>query len=655
MNVSSLARQLKITTQELLEKLPALGFDIGARAIKVDDKLVPKILTAWKRAARRTSLQEEMSLIKEIHAKDEQNPNPNKNEKKVSLPEIIIVKDLAEMMRLPVARLMAELMRNGIMVSLNEKIDFDTATIIAEDLGFQVEKSDHEVAEEENKRAKLEKLLATRGVGDIRPPVVVVMGHVDHGKTKLLDAIRETNVVDQEAGGITQHIGAYQVKTHDRLLTFLDTPGHEAFKAMRSRGGQIADVAILVVAADDGLQPQTLESLAVIQKEKLPFIVAINKIDKEGADLDKVKQQLTELNLTPEDWGGTTICQPISAKLKTGINELLDLILLVVDMNELKADATGDAVGTIIESHIDKSEGPVATVLVQAGTLKIGDTFVVGAVSGKIKTLKNWSNQDVSSALPAMPVKILGLKQAPLIGEILEVVNDKKEFKTKSKNLNGFQSNKNRNSTNNNTDDENASVLNLIIKADVFGSAEAIEESLSKIKVPNTKVKVLKKGLGQINEADVLNAEATGSLLVGFHIKENKNIISLATDKKVKILYFDIIYKLLEDIERRLETIKIKKTVHNISGKMQILAIFKTNKDSMIVGGKVLEGKVLKNSKIKVLRHDEIEAVGELKNLQAGKENVNEVVAGTEAGLEYKGDPIIQVGDILEFFQEVYE
>lgn len=655
MNVSSLARQLKITTQELLEKLPTLGFAIGARAIKVDDKLVPKILHAWKQAARRSSLQEEMSLIKEIHAKDGSNPNANKFDKKISVPDIIIVKDLAELMRLPVARLMAELMRNGIMVSLNEKIDFDTATIIAEDLGFQVEKSDHEVVEEENKRAKLEKLLASRTSIDSRPPVVVVMGHVDHGKTKLLDAIRETNVVDQEAGGITQHIGAYQVKTHDRLITFLDTPGHEAFKAMRSRGGQIADVAILVVAADDGLQPQTLESISVIQKENLPFIVAINKIDKEGADLDKVKQQLTEINLTPEDWGGNTICQPISAKLKTGINELLDLILLVVDMNELKADDSGAAVGTIIESHIDKSEGPVATVLVQAGTLKIGDTFVVGAVSGKIKTLKNWNNQDVKNATPSTPVKILGLKQAPVIGEILEVVIDKKEFKTKSKNLNGYQSNRNKNSSNNNSSDENASILNLIIKADVLGSAEAIEESLNKIKVPDTKVKVLKKGLGQITEADVLNAEATGALIIGFHIKENKNIISLASDKNVKILHFDIIYKLLEDIERRLETIKIKKTVHNISGKLQVLAIFKTEKNSMIIGGKVIDGKIIKNSKIKVLRKDEIEAVGELKNLQAGKENVSEVLAGTEAGLEYKGDPIIQVGDMLEFFQEVYE
>ncbi|MCB9802912.1 translation initiation factor IF-2 [Candidatus Nomurabacteria bacterium] len=653
MNVSSLARQLKVTTQEVLEKLPSLGFDIGARAIKVDDKLVPKIVSAWKRDARRNALQEEMSAIREIHGKDDKKGGPEKT-REISIPEIIIVKDLAELMNFPVARLMGELMKNGIMVSLNEKIDFDTATIIAEDLGFKVLKSDHEVIEEENKRAKLEKLLSSRKSSDTRPPVVVVMGHVDHGKTKLLDAIRQTNVVDSEAGGITQHIGAYQVTTHDRLITFLDTPGHEAFKAMRSRGGQIADVAILVVAADDGLQPQTLESISVIQKENLPFIVAINKIDKEGADVNHVKQQLAEINLSPEDWGGKTICHPISAKENIGISELLDLILLVVDLNELKADDSGPAVGTIIESHIDKGEGPVATVLVQAGTLKIGDTFIVGEVSGKIKTLKDWTNKDVKKAKPATPVKILGLKQAPVIGEVLEVISDKKEFKNRSKNLNGYQQNKSNNSQNS-TDDETTNVLNLIIKADVLGSAEAIEESLNKIKVENTRVKVLKKGLGQITEADVLNAQATEAIILGFHIKENKNITSLADEKHVKILHFDIIYKLLEDIERRLETIKVKKTVHNILGKLEVLAIFKTNKNSMILGGKVTEGKIVKDSKIKVLKNGEIEAVGELKNLQAAKENVSEVLAGTEAGLEYKGEPIIQVGDTLEFFQEAYE
>lgn len=656
MNVSSVARQLKVTTQELLEKLPALGFDVGLRAIKIDDKLVPKIVSAWKHQQKRDAFRASFSDIKEIRGNEGENDAP-KEKKEITIPEVIIVKDLAELMHLPVARLMAELMRNGIMVSLNEKIDFDTASIIAEDLGFKATKSDQAVIEEASQREKLEHLLSQRTAKTItRPPVVVVMGHVDHGKTKLLDAIRETNVVDQEAGGITQHIGAYQVTTHDRLITFLDTPGHEAFKAMRSRGGQIADVAILVVAADDGLQPQTLESIAVIQKEKLPFIVAINKIDKEGADIDRVKQQLSELNLVPEDWGGTTICQPISAKQKTGINEILDLVLLVADLNDLKADDTGAAVGTIIESHIDKSEGPVATVLVQAGTLNIGDLFIVGSVSGKIKTLKDWLGRDVRLALPATPIKILGLKQIPAIGEILEVLTDKKDFKAKNKNLNTYKTSSTTIHYNNQSEDlDSENILNLIIKSDVLGSAEAIEEALNKIAVEGTRAKVIKKGLGQLTEADVLNAESAKALLIGFHIKENKALHNLADDKHVTILYFDIIYKLLEEIERRLKNLKTKKTIHKLLGKLEVLAIFKTNKKSMIIGGKVVSGKIAKPAKIKLLRNNEIETIGELGSLQAGKVDVTEVAQGQEAGLEFIGEPIIQVGDTLEFFEEIYE
>jgi translation initiation factor IF-2 len=657
MNTSVLARQLKVTTAELLEKLPSLGFDIGAKAIKIDDRLAPKIIDAWKRAEKKEAFKKELSKVTEI--RDKGKNDTNTIQKEVAIADTIIVKDMAQAMNLPVARLMAELMKNGVMVSLNEKIDFDTATIIAEDLGFKVTKqSSNENEQEISSKEKLSELLSHRQSADTKPPVVVVMGHVDHGKTKLLDAIRQTNVVASEAGGITQHIGAYQVTTHNRLITFLDTPGHEAFKAMRSRGGQIADIAILVIAADDGLQPQTLESLSVIQKEKLPFIIAINKIDKAGANLDRVKQELSELNLTPEDWGGTTICQAISALKKEGINELLDLILLVADMENLKSGSEGAAIGTIIESNINKNEGPVATILVQAGTLRIGDMFIVGNIPGKIKTLKDWTGKSVQSATPAMPVKILGLKQLPQVGEILEVVNDKKLYREKIKNLSSSQLHRPANITkiNSNEDsDLDVNSLNIIIKSDVLGSAEAIEESLNKIDIPGARVKILKKGLGLINESDILNASATNALVIGFHIKENKNIQSLAIEKKVTVLYFDIIYKLLEDLESRLKTLKIKKTIHKITGKLQVLAIFKAGKNNMIFGGKVIEGKINKKCKIKVLKNGEVEAIGEIVNLQAAKENVNEVVTGSEAGIEYKGEPIIAVNDILEFFEESYE
>ncbi len=657
MNTSVLARQLKVTTAELLEKLPSLGFDIGAKAIKIDDRLAPKIIDAWKRAEKKEAFKKELSKVTEI--RDKGKNDTSAIQKEVAIADTIIVKDMAQAMNLPVARLMAELMKNGVMVSLNEKIDFDTATIIAEDLGFKVtRKNTNENEQEISSKEKLSELLSHRQSADAKPPVVVVMGHVDHGKTKLLDAIRQTNVVASEAGGITQHIGAYQVTTHNRLITFLDTPGHEAFKAMRSRGGQIADIAILVIAADDGLQPQTLESLSVIQKEKLPFIIAINKIDKAGANLDRVKQELSELNLTPEDWGGSTICQPISALKKEGINELLDLILLVADMENLKSGSDGAAIGTIIESNINKNEGPVATILVQAGTLRIGDIFIVGNIPGKIKTLKDWTGKNVTSATPAMPVKILGLKQLPQVGEILEVVNDKKLYREKIKNLSSSQLHRPAGLTKINSNEDNdtdVNSLNIIIKSDVLGSAEAIEESLNKIDIPGARVKILKKGLGLINESDILNASATNALVIGFHIKENKNIQSLAIEKKVTVLYFDIIYKLLEDLESRLKTLKIKKTIHKITGKLQVLAIFKAGKNNMIFGGKVVEGKINKKCKIKVLKNGEVEAIGEIVNLQAAKENVNEVVAGSETGIEYKGEPIIAVGDILEFFEESYE
>ena len=651
MNISKLARQFKVTTNKLLEKLPEIGFDIGAKAIKVDDSLVPKIIVAWKKDIKKSKLKEELSKVKEVSNQKEE---IKEKQKEINIGETIIVKDMAELMKLPVVKLMAELMKNGIMVSLNEKIDFDTASIIAEDLGFKVIKNNAEAQEDKSNREKLEELLAKRKGENEKPPVVVVMGHVDHGKTKLLDAIRNTNIIDQEAGSITQHIGAYQVEDKERLITFLDTPGHEAFKAMRSRGGQIADVAILVIAADDGLQPQTLESIAVIQKEKLPFIIAINKIDKDNADLEKVKQQLSEINLIPEDWGGDIICHPISAKFNKGITELLDLVLLIADMKELKADHKGDALGTIIESHIDKSEGPIATILVQAGTLRIGDMFLVGAVPGKIKILRDWKGHNVLEATPGTPVRILGLKQLPKVGEILEVIIDKKEYKKKLKSLVSYSSIKT-NSVISKEEEEEFNNLNLIIKADVLGSAEAIEESLNKIEIPQAKVKVLKKGLGQITEDDINKAEASQALILGFHIKENKAINNLAQEKDVEILYYDIIYKLLEEIEKRLKNIKVQKIIHKSLGRLKVLAIFKIKKDSMVIGGKVIEGKAIKEAKVKVWHNNEIEAIGEIINLQAAKENVSEVVEGNEAGIEFKGDPLIQEGDVLEFFEESYE
>ena len=660
MNISRLAQQLKLTPNELLDILPRVGFHVGRRAQKVNDSQVDKIVTAVRKHQKLEDLKTREQSITEIRGKRDS----AKKDRTVALPETIVVKDLADALELPIARVMAEMMRNGIMASLNERLDFETASIISEDIGFKVTKkeSGDDEQEEASQKERLASILSERNEISQRPPVVVVMGHVDHGKTKLLDAIRKTNIVEGESGGITQHIGAYQTeavsKGVKRTITFLDTPGHEAFKAMRSRGGQIADIAILVVAADDGLKPQTHESIAIIQKEKLPFIVAINKIDKEGADIEKVKKELAELNLIPEDWGGKTITAPISALKGEGIKELLELMLLVAEMEELKADPEGNAVGTIIESHVDKGEGPVATVLIQAGTLKINDLLIVGRASGKVKALKDWTGKDVSEAIPGMPVKILGLKQLPEVGEILMVEKDRRAYTKRLKEHSKAASMKRTHPTHTTNGDDNEKKIpsiNVIIKADVLGSLEAIEEALSKLNTSDVCVRVVKKGLGYVTESDILTAQATDALVINFHLKENKKIVSFADDRKVTILYYDVIYHVIEKINNYLEKIRKPVATRELIGTMKILAIFKTTSKSVICGGKVTEGIVKKGTRVKVLRGDEVITYGKLANLQSNKEDVAEVASPNEAGLEIICEPILEENDELEFFVEKNE
>jgi len=655
MNVSKLARQLNVTTTELLDKLPELGFSIGRRAIKIDERQVDKIIAAWKRQQKLEAINRSYQQITEVRGKVE----GNEKNKEITIGSSVVIKELAEKMGLSLAKVMGEVMKNGIMASLNERLDFETATIIAEDLGFKVNREqDLEESHELSQKEKLQNVLADRQKNSVRPPVVVVMGHVDHGKTKLLDAIRKTNIIDDEAGGITQHIGAYQTKVtkdgKDRIVTFLDTPGHEAFKAMRSRGGQVADVAILVVAADDGLQPQTLESIAIIQKEKLPFIVAINKMDIEGADIERVKKQLAEINLQPEDWGGKTICVPISAKKGQGIEDVLDMILLVADMENLQADEGGEAVGTIIESHMDKNEGPVATVLIQAGILKINDLVTVGQIAGKIKSMKTWKGEDLLTATPGTPVKILGLKNVAQVGDMLQVTLDIKAFKQSLKNQPSKRTTPK--STQNLHNEENEDIkiptLNLIIRADVLGSLEAIEESLLKLNTPKSKVKIIRKGLGFITENDILMAESTGAVLIAFTIKTSRASETMAQEKKVELLQYDIIYKLLEEMERRLKSMQEPDVIRTYIGKLEVLAIFKQSGKSTILGGKVVDGKVTNPAVVKVMRGENVITFGRLSDLEANKEKMTEVVSGNQVGMKFDGEPVIVVGDTLEFFLE---
>ena len=653
MNVTELARQLKVPTSELLEILPELGFDIGAKAIKVNDSLIDKIKAAYKKYRRKVKFDEEEAKVEEIKINDKE----EKEEKIIEIGDTIVVKELAEKMKLPLSKVMTELMNNGVMVSLNSNIDFETAAIISEDLGFSIKKisnDEKEIATEKEKLKKLEKLLSTDKNSKVKIPVVVVMGHVDHGKTKLLDTIRKANIIDTEAGNITQHIGAYKAKAGEKEVTFLDTPGHEAFKAMRSRGTKIADIAIIVVAADEGLKPQTLESIELAQKEKLPFIIAINKIDKDAADIEKVKKELSEINLVPEDWGGKTICVEISAKKETNIDNLLEMINLVAEMENLKADADRKAIGTIIESHIDKNQGPVASVLIQTGTLKLGDDFISGNTYGKVKAMIDHLGNNLDEAGPSTPIRILGFKSTPEIGDIFNADIDSKDIKTLKKKGNKTMFNKTTHQTQKSDDEEeNTKIINVILKTDVVGSQEAIIESLEKIKHEEIKIKIVKKGLGNINDKDVIDAEATNSTILGFHVNIDSNAELLAKEKIVAIKNYKIIYKLLEDIEEKINKIATVKIVREQIGELKVLAVFKTSTTKVVFGGKVLKGKMIKDAIAKVIRNKEAIALGQISNLQSGKENVTEVVQGQECGLEFDGDPIIKEGDLVEVYREV--
>lgn len=649
MNVTELARILKITPQELRDLLPQLGFHIGQRAIKVDDKTAQRIIKEWPALMRQLEVKRRAEEDKE-----EKEIGPAKTKKEIEIPHFVTVKDFAALADLPVSRVLAELMKNGIFTSLNEKIDFDTAWLIGSGLGMEVKLAE-EAGEEAAEENKLKKILEKEEASamESRPPVIVVMGHVDHGKTKLLDAIRHTDVVAGEAGGITQHIGAYQVKRKNKIITFIDTPGHEAFTAMRSRGAKVADIAILVVAADDGVKPQTVEACNIIKAAGVPFVVAINKIDKEGADINKTKQELsTQLNITPEDWGGKTICALVSAKTEQGIEDLLDVLLLTADMEaeNIKANPDAEAVGTVIESRVSKGEGPVATLLVQNGTLKIGDQLCFNnQVYGKVRGLKNYKGETISEAPPAAPVKIIGLKIAPQVGDILEVGEGEK---IKTKKMKGIGDRTASIKQAEEKDESKIKKINLIIKSDVFGSAEAIEESLEKINTEDVKVKIVQKGLGNITEGNVISAEQSGAQIIGFNVKVPPPVEELARSKKIKTKTYNIIYDLIDDIKEQMQALLDIELRRIDMGKLKVIAVFRTENKSQIIGGRVVEGKIEADNFIEVSRDGEAIAQGKLTKLQAGKQDVNSVETNQECGIQYEGKPVIQAGDILNFYKK---
>jgi len=656
MNVTELARQLKTTREELLQKLPDLGFDIGHRAIKVDNVIAERIKQAWAQGERRARLRSKMVEQQRVAEKAERVSDENKT---IAIGDRITVSDLAEKLGTNVTHLIGYLMKNGIMASLNQEIDFETASIVLEDYGFTPARAGADEGHKESANTaelhELKQQIACEEDAQPRAPVVVVMGHVDHGKTTLLDAIRETNVVGGESGGITQHIGAYQVIEKGREITFLDTPGHEAFRAMRERGGQVADVAILVVAADDGLKPQTLESIRVIQKEKLPFVVAINKIDKPGADPDKVKKDLSEINLVPEDWGGKTICVAVSAKQKQNIHELLDMVLLVADLEKFSANPNRDACGVIVEAHIDPSEGAVATVLVTTGTLQIGDEVTIGNTHGKIKALKNWKGEHVVEAPPSTPVKILGLRGAPHIGDVLRVEElNRAKRKAKAKDYRFVETETGTpHAPSEEEDEKTAKVeINVIVKADVLGSLEAFIASMKKFDNKDVRINVLKQGLGNITESDMALAEDSKAIIYAFSVNLSSEAQRMNYRGAVEVKRSKIIYELLDDIKARVATFVKKEVVEVRQGELLVMKVFRDSREQSIVGGRVKKAKIRSGARFRVMRDNEPIDEGTIVELQLNKQTVDEAPEGSECGLKVKGARGFHEGDILACYTE---
>lgn len=580
--------------------------------------------------------------------------------KTVKIPNPVTVKKFAEILDLSVSAVITELMRNGIMATINEEIDFDTASIIAQDLGFETEE-DLEMGDGE--AITLEKLIdickkeqESKEFLPPRAPIVTILGHVDHGKTTLLDTIRKGNVAAGEAGGITQHISAYQVKKRGEIITFVDTPGHEAFSAMRERGVSIADVAILVVAADDGVRPQTREVINYLKEKKIPTIVAINKIDKPDANAQRVKQELAELDIVIEEWGGEVIANEISAKKNIGIKELLDSILLVSEVLELKASRKNNGLGVVLESHLDPKVGPISTILIKTGTLKVGQDIVIGKNFGRIKRMEDFVGKQINSAGPSEPVVIMGINGTPEVNDIIQVAD--KETISKIKNRGGLGASNGRSAIKTkkdlyqNLDNDQIKKFSVIIKADVPGSLEAIDQILSTIQSDEVVLEYVNTGVGNITESDIKLAESSNAVIFGFNVTATTVAKRMAEKSGVIIKPFNIIYELVEVIKNDMADLLPPEIVRTDFGRMKILAIFKNGKTDMIVGGKVIEGKIVKKSLIEVNRDKEVIGKGVLENLQQNKKPAEEVKSGNECGVTFVGGTKLMVGDILYSYKE---
>ena len=579
---------------------------------------------------------------------DDNKPGLKKGLPQVELPPSITVRQLADILKVEPIKVIKQLMRKGIMANVNQTIDFDTASITAADFGYAAKAA-------KERRASPSRKDRGKGKGklSVRPPVVTVMGHVDHGKTTLLDAIRKTNVTASEAGAITQHIGAYQALVDGRKITFLDTPGHEAFTVMRARGAQATDIVVLVVAADDGVMPQTVEAIDHARAAKVPIVVAVNKIDKPDANPERVKQQLADLGLVIEEWGGDTVCVPISAKQGQGISDLLENLFLVADILELKADPDSAAEGVIIEAKLDKTKGPLATLLVQKGTLERGDVVVAGGAWGKIRAMFDDKGKQIHKAEPSTPVEVLGLNEVAQSGDLFIVLPDEHEARSiveKQKyprprptlSLSALSSQ---------ISDGQIKELNIVLKTDIEGSIDPIKTSVERLGTEKTKARIIHAASGSITESDVLLASASKGIIIGFNTPTSPGATQLADVEGVGIQHYNVIYKLIEDVDRTLKGMLEPTYAEVLGGRAEVRAVFSRGKLGKVAGVYVMEGKVWRDAQVKILHQNKVICDSRVSSLKRFKDDVAEVSAGLECGVGIEGIADFQIGDIIEFYR----
>jgi translation initiation factor IF-2 len=578
----------------------------------------------------------------------------------IALPTQIMVKDLADLLQVSVNEVIRNLIAIGVFAAINNVVNYDVSAKVATAIGFEPEEAAVAAAPTATAIRPEAATIGTRAheAGRIiRPPVVTVMGHVDHGKTSLLDAIRNTRVAAGEAGGITQHIGAYQVEVNGRKITFLDTPGHEAFTAMRARGAQVTDIAVIVVAADDGVMPQTREAIDHARAAQVPIVVALNKIDKPGANPDKVKQQLADVGVVIEEFGGDVICVPVSAKKGTGINDLLEMLLLVADIEELKANPNARAQGVIIEARLDKSSGVTATALIQEGSLKLGDTIVVGTTYGKVRAMFDDAGARIKKATPSTPVSILGLSEVPAAGDLLAEVADEKAARTLAQERQNAASAAAHGGVTLDTlymqmQEGKVKELNLLVKADVQGSLEALKHALSRAGSETLKVRLIHDGVGNVSETDVHLAAASKAIIIAFSVKVDGAAQRVAAAEGVDIRSYDIIYKLVDDIEAALQGLLEPVYKEQVDGHAEVLQLFKAGKRN-IAGCRVTDGRLTRSAQVRVLREGKVVFTGLVESLRRGKEDAREVLAGYECGVLFEDFNDVQIGDTMETFSLV--